>query len=446
MTDNLKKLSNDSLSTRAKVVTIIEEILNGKSLSLLLDTLLASVSFSDKPFAHELLMGTLRQWWALTRIAESLAKKSIDDHAVLAVLNIGLYQLLYMNTADYAAIHNTVEALKQLNKSYAVGFVNAILRKVQQSLAKYQKKVQKNHSLPNWLAKQLKQDWPLVYDELSLALRHSAAIFLRVNEQKVSIDKYSEILNNNGVSHNIISLGYEHHQTIRLDSPVQIATLPYFEQGWVSVQDMHAQLSAFLLKPLLSTQGKRVLDMCCAPGGKTAHLLEKFHMKHIVAIDCDESRLNRVHENLNRLNLNQQNITIMAADGTSWQDKSLFDVILLDAPCTATGVIRRHPDIALLRQEADILATCELQAKILQNAWRQLKTGGVLLYVTCSILKAENELQIIDFIKKNTDAQATPFVLDLPNQIKQTVGYQCLPLDRFGGDGFYYAMLTKCAT
>lgn len=447
MTNNIKKLQNHQLSSRAKVILVIEEILNGKSLSELLDTLLESTEVSSRGFAHELLLGTLRQWWALSRISESLIENPVTDQGVQAAINIGLYQLIYMNTPEYAAINDTVEALKQLGKGHGAGLVNAILRKTQKSKAKFTKKINKNHSLPNWLAKQLKQDWGGYYDELGRALRFAAPIFLRVNTKFSDVASYSQILDEHHIQHSVVSLGYDQAEAIRLDGGVKISELPYFDAGWVSVQDAHAQLAGFLLAPTLQAQSDNlsVLDMCCAPGGKTTHLLEMFHMKHLTAVDSESARLKRVHENISRLKLDTQNISVIPADGTSWRSDHSFDVILLDAPCTATGVLRRHPDIGLLRQAQDVETTVQLQRAILDNLWSQLKVGGVLLYVTCSILKAENEIQISDFMAAHNDAQAMPFDLGLPHQIKQHIGYQCLPLDTKGGDGFYYALLTKTA-
>lgn len=442
MTDNFKILNNTKLSSRAKVIATIEEIINGRSLSMLLDPLLSSVAEADRRFVHELLLGTLRYWWALSRISESMVARPITDNGVTAALNVGLYQLLYMNTAEHAAIYDTVEALKQLKKDYGTGLVNAILRKVQKNPVKFAKKINKNHSLPNWLAKQLKTDWPAYYDQLSDALKKPAQIFLRVNERRCSIDEYSQLLSDSSIAHSVMATGFEGARAIRLDGMTRIAELPHFNDGWVSVQDAHAQLAAHLLASKIDADAV-VLDMCCAPGGKTAHLLEKFHMKHLYAVDHDESRLARVHDNLSRLDLVGDHLSVIAADGSDWRPGVAFDVIVLDAPCTATGVLRRHPDIALLRQLQDVDKTRQLQRSILENIWPQLAKGGVLLYVTCSILKAENESQMLEFLGRHDDAAAVSFKLDLPHQIAEQIGYQCLPLDGGGGDGFYYAMLTK---
>lgn len=444
MNNFLDKINKKTLSSRAKSILVIEEILNGNSLSSLLDMTLSAINETDRGFFHELLVGTLRHWHALARISESLLDKEVSDQSLLVAIHVGLYQMLYMNTPDYAAINDTVEAVKQLDKGYGASLVNAILRKVQKTPAKFAKKVHKNHSLPNWLARELKQNWSEYYDELGQALRTCAAVFLRINERQCSVEQYSGILTQHQIAHQIVKLGIDDKQTIRLDEQIRIVDLPHFQEGWLMVQDLHAQLSAHLLEKLAKNQmSGRVLDLCAAPGGKTTHLLEKFHMEQLLAIDNDEKRLLRVQENLDRLRLNDMAVQTLVADARSWQADKPYDVIVLDAPCTATGVIRRHPDIGLLRTEDDVRQTCQLQKQILNNAWQQLQVGGVLLYITCSILKAENEHQLLDFLNVNTDAKPLPFTLDLPNQIKQQVGYQCLPLDTQGGDGFYYAALQK---
>lgn len=440
------------LNTRAKVIFTLEKIQQGQSLASLLDPLLQDVGDKDKGFAHELLLGTLRQWWALSRIGESLIEKEVTDKGVCAGLNVGLYQLLYMDTPDYASINDTVEAVKQLEKGYGAGLINAILRKVQKNPAKFAKKIAKNHSLPNWLAKELKQDWGEYYDELGQALRQSAPIFLRINAKFTTLDDYTTLLKNQDIGFELVNIGVKNEQTILLNDNVKIGDLPHFADGWVSVQDRHAQISAHLLASLAFDKPLNVLDACTAPGGKLAHLLElsqknmfhveQFNIDKITALDNDKKRLERVSQNLERLQLSADNVSLVCDDATTFTALP-FDVIVLDAPCTATGVIRRHPDIALLRTQNDVMQTVDLQAKILANCWQNLAKNGVLLYVTCSVLKAENETQIGSFLAKNDDAKVIDFTLNLPNQIKRDVGYQCLPLNENDGDGFYYALLQK---
>lgn len=438
--------TSQSLNTRAKVIATLEKIQHGESLSSLLEPLLNQVSDKDKGFAHELLLGTLRQWWALSRIGESLIENDVTDKGVWAGLNIGLYQLLYMDTPDYASIGETVEAVKQLDKGYGAGLINAILRKVQKNPAKFAKKIEKNHSLPNWLAYQLKQDWAEQYSELGQALRKPAPIFLRVNEKFCCMTDYVKLLDNAQISHELQPLGFQDKHAIRLINNVRITDLPKFAEGWVSVQDLHAQLSGHILASLNFEKPIRVLDACSAPGGKTAHLLELFHVEQIqtlTALDNDPKRLKRVTENLQRLKLDNDKVKILQADATTFQTKEKFDIVLLDAPCTATGVIRRHPDIALLRTETDVEQTVKLQAKILANLWQSVADNGYLLYVTCSMLQAENVKQLQQFLATHSDVKAVEFDLTLSNQVKQAIGWQCLPLDEKGGDAFFYALLRK---
>lgn len=435
-------------STRSKIIHTLEKVLQGQSLSILFDELLVSVNDGDKGFTHELTLGVLRHWWSLSRIGEGLIEKKPTDKGILVALNIGLYQLLYMNTPDYAAINATLDALKELDKGYGVGLVNAILRKVSKNPNKFLKKVQKNHSLPNHLAKRLKQDWCDYYEVLGQSLRSPAPIFLRVNTKLTTLDNYASILNNAGIAFEVVRLGVGDNSCILLKDGIKIKELPKFLEGFVSVQDCHAQLLGYLLQSLNLPKHLRILDACTAPGGKLAQLLELakssvFHVEHLVAIDNDKKRLKRVHENLARLQLGDETVEVICADGMDYKTDVPFDVIVLDAPCSATGVIRRHPDIAILRTDDDIEQIVKLQASILQNLWQNLAMGGYLVYITCSLLKAENVAQISQFLATTDDARALDFELNLPNQIKQTIGYQCLPLSQSDGDGFYYAILQK---
>lgn len=450
-----KQLQTRQLSPRAKVIALLVQIQTGKSLATLMPTLLATgaVPDKDKAFVHELLLGTLRQWWALCRIIDSLADSEIYDDTAKAGLAVGLYQLLFMGVPDYAAIFDTVEALKQLGKERFASLCNAILRKVAKNPQKFAKKASKNHSLPNWLAKRLKQDWGEYYADMGQTLRQSAPIFLRVNTSFTTVDDYVNLLAQQGIAFEKVATGFVGNATdnsvfssaLRLMDNVKITDLPHFADGWVSVQDLHAQLSAQILTSL-TLKKATVLDACTAPGGKLAHLLELFHVEQctqLIALDNDQTRLNRVKDNLERLQLQDGRVKLVCDDATTFCSDKPFDLIVLDAPCTATGVIRRHPDINLLRTDDDVAQTTALQNAILTNCWQNLADNGYLLYITCSLLKAENERQIQAFLACEPNAVAVEFILTLPNQIKQDVGYQCLPLDINDGDGFYYALLQK---
>lgn len=494
MTQSLKTNSKnkmDSKNTRAQVAEVLIAIQRGQSLSSLLDSLLARVDSSDKSFAHALLLTTLRHWHAQSRLIDSLADKPIDEVEVRTILQLGLTQLLYLQVADHAAIHETVEAVKALGFDRAAGLINAILRKVAKNPNKFRKKADKNHSLPNWLAYQLKQDWVDEYDELTQNLRQPAPMFLRVNHVVESADNYKKALLDSDIDFETVcqTVGLNvanktlanktpankisaQTEALRLSNSLPVSALPKFAEGAVSVQDAHAQLAAPIIHTALLSlmddnksrpETLKILDACAAPGGKLAHWLDllnqdnaKFHVKQINvrALDNEAVRLSRVDDNLERLklthltNIHSQNI---CADATTWQvdiqgSEGGFDAILLDAPCTATGVIRRHPDISLLRVEDDVAQTVQLQADILDNLWSQLKAGGILLYVTCSILKQENVQQMQSFLSRHQDATVIEFNNDCSFGIAQSIGRQCLPIDEFGGDGFYFALLQKQAT
>ncbi|WP_201547555.1 transcription antitermination factor NusB [Psychrobacter sp. Pi2-1] len=504
-------------SVRVRVIRTLLAIQNGQSLSSVLDPLLNSLHDGDKGFAHALLLTTLRQWHALARLLDTLADNPIDEVEVRTTIQVGLVQLLYLEVADHAAIHETVEAAKEIEFAHSTGLVNAILRKVAKNPSKFRKKCDKKHSLPNWLAYQLKQDWSEQYDELTQGLRQPAPMFLRVNSAVTSVEDYQHALDGAEIDADIVELttGFNLANSsesttatmlstkgLRLHQSTAVNALPDFALGTASVQDMHAQLAAPIINKALmakliaenantdsdsdeSNNELHILDACAAPGGKLAHWLELisandesslFHVKQdnaetspvtadikVTAIDNEAPRIERIRENLQRLNLSQHDLqqadnsialNIVCADATRWQhgknkkaatNEPVFDAILLDSPCTATGVIRRHPDISILRTEEDIEQTALLQADILHNLWPQLKAGGYLLYVTCSILKQENVEQMQDFITHHNDAVAIEFTEDCNWGIAQTIGRQCLPIDSTSGDGFYYALLHKTA-
>ena len=509
-------------SVRVRVIRTLLAIQNGQSLSSVLDPLLNSLHDGDKGFAHALLLTTLRQWHALARLLDSLADNPIDEVEVRTTIQVGLVQLLYLEVADHAAIHETVEAAKEIEFAHSTGLVNAILRKVAKNPSKFRKKCDKKHSLPNWLAYQLKQDWSEQYDELTQGLRQPAPMFLRVNSAVTSVEDYQHALDGAEIDADIVELttGFKVANSsgaatsttlstkgLRLHQSTAVNALPDFALGTASVQDMHAQLAAPIINQALMAKlsvesksaddtdsdsvGKEIhiLDACAAPGGKLAHWLELisandqsslFHVKQdnngmssetspentnikVTAIDNEAPRIERIRENLQRLNLSQHDLqqadnsialNIVCADATRWQhgknkkaatNEPVFDAILLDSPCTATGVIRRHPDISILRTEEDIEQTALLQADILHNLWPQLKAGGYLLYVTCSILKQENVEQMQDFITHHNDAVVIEFTDDCNWGIEQAIGRQCLPIDSASGDGFYYALLQKTA-
>lgn len=428
------------LSTRALAIQTIESVQDGKSLTQILHSNLQDLPQSEKAFFHELVLGTLRHWFAMLRITESFSHKEITDASALAAIHLGMYQLFYLRTPDHAAISETVSAIKEVGKEELSGLVNAMLRRCQKDANKVEKKIHKNHSLPNWLAKQLKQDWKEVYSQLTMNLRQSAPIFLRVNAQKITVADYCLQLDAEELEYSVIN------DTICLHSRVMVENLPNFEAGFVSVQDIHAQKTINFLPELTD---KSVLDACAAPGGKTAQILESYDVSTLLAVDIDEHRVLKIADNLSRLGLLSDKVELLTADvcHLSQHSQTQFDAILLDAPCTATGVIRRHPDISLLRQEDDVQKTVCLQKEILEASWQCLKPKGELLYVTCSLLKQENTEQIASFLKNHEDA--TEVKINTEFGLQQPHGVQFLPMamddvtDDKVGDGFYFCKLQK---
>ena len=428
---------NSHLNLRAQVIRTLLAVQQGQSLASILPVHLSKVAERDRALFHELVLGTLRQWYALKSITLPLLVKPLNNETVETCLYVGLYQVLCTRVASHAAISETVTAAKQLGYEALSGVVNAILRRVSRETSEFQTALAQAHGLPSWLYKRLKKDWPEQLEQLTNTLKQTAPLTLRVNTRQISRDDYLEILHEQEIAAEACTVSAV---GIVMLQNVHIPDLPGFDEGVFSVQDEHAQLCATLLPNL---DGKVVVDACAAPGGKTAHLLEKFQPKKLIALDQDAKRLLRVSENLERLQLNQEaQVEILAADATTWNASEAVDCIVLDAPCSAIGVLRRHPDIRLLRQSGDIQQTVALQQQILQQMWQQLKVGGTLLYITCSVLNAENEQQMQQFFAEHQNAKEVK--IDANWGITQLYGRQLLPQEG-RGDGFYYCRIEKTA-
>ncbi len=428
---------NSHLNLRAQVIRTLLAVQQGQSLASILPVHLSKVAERDRALFHELVLGTLRQWYALKSITLPLLVKPLNNETVETCLYVGLYQVLCTRVASHAAISETVTAAKQLGYQALSGVVNAILRRVSRETSEFQTALAQAHGLPSWLYKRLKKDWPEQLEQLTNTLKQTAPLTLRVNTRQISRDDYLEILHEQEIAAEACTVSAV---GIVMLQNVHIPDLPGFDEGVFSVQDEHAQLCAMLLPNL---DGKVVVDACAAPGGKTAHLLEKFQPKKLIALDQDAKRLLRVSENLERLQLNQEaQVEILAADATTWNASEAVDCIVLDAPCSAIGVLRRHPDIRLLRQSSDIQQTVALQQQILQQMWQQLKVGGTLLYITCSVLNAENEQQMQQFFAEHQNAKEVK--IDANWGITQLYGRQLLPQEG-RGDGFYYCRIEKTA-
>ena len=386
----------------------------------------------DDALAKSLVFGTIRFYHQLNDIVTDLLNHSLekDDLDIHCLMLLGAYQILYSKVAIHASIFETVDTLNFLDKTWAKGLVNAILRQIDRDKNALLK--QTHYSHPTWMVKKIKQNYPDDFQQIFTQNNTQAPMTLRVHP-KFSAEDYQQSLANENIQSSKLDVA---PQALVLDKPASVYSLPDFDSGACYVQDGSAQLAASLLTP----QGSdRILDACCAPGGKTTHLHELAPDSSIVALDSDSERLERVEQNIQRFNIKNIEIIEGNAQQQDWWNGELFDKILLDAPCSATGVIRRHPDIKLLRKPKDIKNLVSLQAQILANLWQMLKPGGVLLYATCSILKAENEEQITQFLESHQDAEEIKINLDWG--IDTSVGRQQLPSHNF--DGFYYAKLQK---
>jgi 16S rRNA (cytosine967-C5)-methyltransferase len=355
------------------------------------------------------------------------------DARVRALLLVGLAQLDPLGLPAHAAVAATVDAARLLDAPHQAALVNALLRR---ALRAGLPAGDPGAHWPGWLRARLARDWP--GEDAAIVAAHATAppLWLRVNRRRSDRDAYAQRLADAGLA--AVPDG-DATDALRLDTPVPVATLPGFADGDASIQDASAQAVADALAP---RRGARVLDACAAPGGKTAHLLERDADAHVTAIDIDPSRLAQVEETLRRLHLRERArlVAADAADLDAWWDGATFDAVLLDAPCSATGIVRRQPDVVLHRRERDLAALAALQARLLDASWRTLAPGGVLVYATCSVLRDENERQVDAFLARTPDAQAEP--LDARFGRESGVGRQVLPGER-GRDGFFYARLRK---
>lgn len=432
------------MNPRLAAARALTAVLAGKaSLASSLPTQLERVEPRDKGLVQELAFGAARWQPRLSALALALLSKPFRkaDQDVEALLLIGLYQLLYTRIPAHAAIAETVGCATALKKPWAKGLLNAVLRRAQREADTLLPELEKDPVVltahPRWLQKSLKAFWPDDWLAVCEANNSHPPFTLRVNQQYGSREAYLVQLAECAITAQATPFSPD---GITLAAPCDVMALPNFADGAVSVQDEAAQLAAQLL--MLEPE-QRVLDACCAPGGKTCHILESQpQLREVVAIDLEPQRLERVKANLERLKLNA---TILAGDARAvdqWWDGQTFQRILLDAPCSATGVIRRHPDIKLTRQADDIAALAQLQGELLDALWPTLADNGILLYATCSTLPIENTEVIAAFLQRTSDAQELPFEAAFGKA--QPHGQQLLA--QIGGhDGFYYARLIKQA-
>ncbi|PLU85996.1 16S rRNA (cytosine(967)-C(5))-methyltransferase RsmB [Pseudomonas plecoglossicida] len=432
------------MNPRLAAARALAAVLSGKaSLNSSLPAQLDKVDERDRGLTQDLAFGTARWQPRLDLLAAQLLQKPFKaaDADVQALLLVGLYQLFYSRIPAHAAIGETVGCADKLKKPWAKGLLNAVLRRAQREgeelLAGMERDPVVRTAHPRWLQKSLKAFWPEQWEAICAANNAHPPMILRVNRRHHSRDAYLALLAEAGVGASACQYSRD---GIVLAEACDVRGLPGFAEGWVSVQDEAAQLSADLLE---LAPGQRVLDACCAPGGKTCHLLEaETGLAHVVAIDLEAKRLTRVRENLDRLQLDAELIACDARDTASWWDGKPFQRILLDAPCSATGVIRRHPDIKLTRQADDIPALATLQGELLDALWPTLEVGGMLLYATCSSLPTENTEVIDAFLARTPGARELALATEAG--LRQPHGRQLLAQEG-GHDGFYYAKLIKIA-
>ena len=430
----------DARACAARV--LVRVITDGRSLS---DVLPAAVQPLADPrqraLVQELSYGTLRWYYRLDALLQRLLQKPLKqrDADVRCVLLTGLYQLDQLAMPQRVAVNETVQATRALNKQWASGLVNAVLRNYQRQAAELDEVIAAEevarYAHPAWLVERLQSDWPRDWERMLVANNARPPFSLRVNRQRMTRAEYMETLADQLLG----AVPLEHTVTgVKLEKPVPVEMLPGFAAGYVSVQDGAAQLAAGLLD---LHPGQRVLDACAAPGGKTAHILEAERgLAMVTAVDVEPRRLSRIGENLARLSLHADLVQGDAGEPSAWWDGQGYDRILLDVPCSATGVIRRHPDIKLLRKPADIAHLVSTQARLLQAMWPLLSPGGMLLYCTCSVLADENSGQIASFLKTHADAAELPIDAVWGRECRH--GRQVFPGEN-EMDGFYFACLTR---
>lgn len=428
---------------RATAISNVAAVLDGRSLDDVLANMPVAVDDRDRAFVAELSYGICRWYGRLDALVGRLLQKPFKrkDRDLHLLLMLGAYQLLYSRVPPHAVVSTTVELSRRLGKGWASKLVNGVMRRMQREQQALLDGVDQDPATrfaqPDWLYQALANAWPAQAETLMAALQERAPMVLRVDLNRMTREAYAQSLATAGIA-------AKPHPTVGsaivLDSPVGVERLPGFAEGVVSIQDAGAQLSAAYLdlKP-----GQRVLDACAAPGGKTLHIAQHQPDVSLVVLDIDAQRLQRVEQNLQRSGIRAQVVTGDAANpqGTDWGTHQ-YDRILVDAPCSATGVMRRHPDIRLLRRADDIPALVRRQAEILDAMWSLLAPGGRLLYATCSLLPAENSEQVAAFVQRTPDAKACELPINSGTRLGD--GVQLLPSSD-DTDGFFYAALLKAS-
>ena len=439
LSENSQRAGNARVTAMQVLIAVIK---HGRSLNSCLNERVETLRDPrDRALAKELCYGVLRWYHRLSAILEQLLNKPLRsrDADVQIALLIGVYQILYARVPSHAAVDESVKLTKSRRKSWAGNMVNGVLRTFLRDQQALMSRLEENQtavfSHPEWLIEMVRSAWPDDWQAVLQANNEHPPMSLRVNEKQCSRDEVLAMLANRGIA----AHAHQHARSgIALQRPIGVEELPGFAEGLVSVQDGAAQLSGDLLA---MQPGHRILDACAAPGGKTALILERSPADQLLtAVDIDTRRLERLHANLRRLKLSCRVVCADVADVASWWDGVAFERVLLDAPCTGSGVIRRHPDIKLLRGASDLEDQSRRQEQLLEALWHVLAPAGQLLYATCSIVPLENDRVIERFLNRHEDAQIQS--IDAEWGRKTGFGRQILPGDG-GMDGFYYAVLVK---
>ena len=426
---------SNGVATRVAAARTLDEVLHrGRSLKAALGASLPSLADPrDRALVEAMVLAALRQRVRYNAALDGWTPRPLGqrDGLLRALLLAGLAQL-ELGLPAHAALAATVDAARALGRAHQAGMVNALLRRAQRDGLPVADPAQ---AWPDWLARQVRTDWPEQADAIFAASAQVAPLWLRVNRRWIGRDDYRALLREAGIE---ATCDPALADALRLDAALPVQQLPGFDAGLVSVQDGAAQAVADVLAP---PPGSRVLDACAAPGGKAAHLAERDASLRITALDVDARRVRRMHETFARLRL--EGLDVRAADAArpdDWWDGIPFDAILIDAPCSATGIVRRQPDVLLHRRDTDVAGLCATQANLLDALWPLLAPGGVLVYATCSILRAENAAQVEAFLARTRDAALAP--LDDRFGHDTGAGHQRLPGEG-GRDGFFCARLRK---
>ena len=440
------------IAVQAASAEVVGKVLAGKNLDRVLEADLAKLtkttklSPNERAAIHSISFDTLRHYGLLAAQLDLLLAQPINDPPVRHLLLVALSQLQFSKAAPHAIVDHAVSAAEAIGFGRAKPLLNAVLRNYLRAPEKFARErlvsPEAQFDFPRWWIERIKKEQPVHWESVLLSARAHPPMCLRVNTRRIAVADYVALLAKQGVA-----ALHVFGQAVMLEKPIGVNELPGFREGQVSVQDAGAQLAAVLLAP---APGTRVLDACAAPGGKTGHILElaaEAPPLELLAIDSDRRRLIRVDDNLTRLGLRATLKTADASKSDEWWDGKPFDRILLDVPCSGSGVTRRHPDIKWIRRETDIFALARQQARLLAMLWNCLNVGGRLLYATCSVFRAENQDVIEQFLRKTPGAREVNFAPLLPtgrqpdDMVPVLIEGQLLP--NHVHDGFFYALLEK---